>query len=66
MGVFEIPELSFVGGIGSLRAEYAIVIDGVEFAVEPGQAISFTKKGSIVKLGVTVRDDMNYKKIFQL
>ena len=64
MGVFEIPELSFVGGIGSLRAEYAIVIDGVEFAVEPGQAISFTKKGSIVKLGVTVRDDMNYKKSF--
>ena len=64
MGVFEIPELSFVGGIGSLRAEYAIAIDGVEFAVEPGQAISFTKKGSIVKLGVTVRDDMNYKKSF--
>ena len=64
MGVFEIPELSFVGGIGSLRAEYAIDIDGVEFAVEPGQAISFTKKGSIVKLGVVVRDDMNYKKSF--
>ncbi len=64
MGVFEIPEISYEGGIGSLRAEYAIIIDGVETTVEPGQAISFTKKGSIVKLSVIVRDDMNYKKSF--
>lgn len=64
MSVFEIPELSYNGGIGTLRKEYSIVIDGVETAVEVGQAISFTKKGSVVKLNVVVSDDMNYTKSF--
>ena len=62
--VFEIPEISYVGGIGDLSAVYRIEIDGTTAEVRPGQAVSFTEKGSVVRLLVTVTDVMHYSASF--
>ena len=64
MSVYEIPKLSYMGGIGELKTSYLLDIDGVETSVKEGQAISFTQKGSTIKLKVIVCDEMNYSKTF--
>lgn len=65
MGVFEIPSISYKGGIGNLNVEYTLSIDGVESVVVPGQSVSFVKNGSTVKLFTEVYDEMNYRKQFE-